>query len=389
MSDLRPIGFHHVGGRSGGSDTPWVTPRFAGDVATVMYEADEDAVAQMKAQGVTALPYCLADRNGEGFLNLTYCLYGSSLYPLDPQAAALTMNVRGLDYRLSVTNRTVERRPVKLRRLDDLPEIRTGEIPPPDVLSMDTQGSELDILRGGEQTIERHTVAIVSEVEFVALYEGQPLFGDICKYLDERGFAFMQILFDGASHPYRQPLGLRGRGITTFGEALFLRKLSHVTDAAQVPILAFLAHLFGQHDLGFEALEMIGDERLEELAASGREYLRFLRDLRRAAASMPHVLPKQFQDFFSFEDSRNRFDDARRIDVERSLMEKQDRIASEVRQTEIAALAVLQMEEDSTVEGTLRLYGLDALADEMKKRRLEHVKQYLDVLGLEITVTRR
>jgi len=66
-----------------------------------------------------------------------------------------------------------------------------------DFIKLDTQGSELDILRGAQQTLE--SVSIVqTEVEFNPMYEGQPLFGDIDRFLRDRGFVLWH--FDNLSH---------------------------------------------------------------------------------------------------------------------------------------------------------------------------------------------
>lgn len=60
-----------------------------------------------------------------------------------------------------------------------------------DFLKLDTQGSELDILRGAENTIESGLFGIETEVEFAPIYLGQPLFADVSNYLREKGFKFI------------------------------------------------------------------------------------------------------------------------------------------------------------------------------------------------------
>lgn len=56
-----------------------------------------------------------------------------------------------------------------------------------DVIKIDTQGSELSILEGAERTLE-NVRAVEVEVEFNPLYEDVPLFGEIDRYLRDRGF---------------------------------------------------------------------------------------------------------------------------------------------------------------------------------------------------------
>ncbi|EEU9512535.1 FkbM family methyltransferase, partial [Escherichia coli] len=61
---------------------------------------------------------------------------------------------------------------METKRLDDINDIK--EV---DLLKIDTQGSELNILVGGEQVLN-NTLCIQLEVSFIPLYEGQPSFGE-------------------------------------------------------------------------------------------------------------------------------------------------------------------------------------------------------------------
>lgn len=61
-----------------------------------------------------------------------------------------------------------------------------------DVIKIDTQGSELSILKGAEKTLE-NVQAIEVEVEFNPLYEDVPLFGEIDRFLRDRGFVLWRL----------------------------------------------------------------------------------------------------------------------------------------------------------------------------------------------------
>jgi FkbM family methyltransferase len=66
-----------------------------------------------------------------------------------------------------------------------------------DLVKLDTQGSELDVLRGAKRTLE--TVSVVqTEVEFNPMYERQPLLGDVDRFLRERGFVLWHL--DNLNH---------------------------------------------------------------------------------------------------------------------------------------------------------------------------------------------
>lgn len=65
-------------------------------------------------------------------------------------------------------------------------EHKTGPI---DFIEIDIQGAELETFRGGAEVLA-NVLALVCEVEFIPLYKNQPLFGDVDRFLTERGFMF-------------------------------------------------------------------------------------------------------------------------------------------------------------------------------------------------------
>ena len=92
----------------------------------------------------------------------------------------------------------------------------------PDFLKLDTQGSELDILQGAHGTLQ-HCLGVEAEVEFREIYESQPLFGDLAKYLQSNGFEFIDFVAFGKWERSR-PDGLRTfLGELIHADALFLR----------------------------------------------------------------------------------------------------------------------------------------------------------------------
>lgn len=57
------------------------------------------------------------------------------------------------------------------------------------LIKLDVQGYELEVLKGATQVIDKSKVVLI-ETCFTSLYDGQPLFQDIYKYLTERGFLY-------------------------------------------------------------------------------------------------------------------------------------------------------------------------------------------------------
>lgn len=79
---------------------------------------------------------------------------------------------------------------VEMRTLDSF--LDGGETAPPQLIKADVQGYELEVLRGGSRSLAT-AEAVLLEVSFRELYEGQPLAHEVIGYLGERGFAVADI----------------------------------------------------------------------------------------------------------------------------------------------------------------------------------------------------
>lgn len=69
--------------------------------------------------------------------------------------------------------------------------IEQNSIPPADLLWMDIQGAELLALKGMGKYLERVRI-IHTEVEFLEIYQGQPLFKEVKTYLNAQGFRLIE-----------------------------------------------------------------------------------------------------------------------------------------------------------------------------------------------------
>ncbi len=124
-----------------------------------------------------SFPLALCDHDGTVPFHVTGADDSSSLLPVAARQVSEFPATRGVDTLDVVT-----------ARLDD---VLAGRPPLPDgplLLKVDTQGTELAVLRGATTLLERATHAIV-EVSFVELYEGQDDAADITTFLVERGWA--------------------------------------------------------------------------------------------------------------------------------------------------------------------------------------------------------
>jgi FkbM family methyltransferase len=95
---------------------------------------------------------------------------------------------------------------VETTRLDDIEEL--GRI---DYLKIDVQGATLDVLHGASRVLAG-AVVVKCEVEFVPLYEGEPLFADVDIEMRRHGYLLHQI--PGAANrsfsPIERPPGSYG-----------------------------------------------------------------------------------------------------------------------------------------------------------------------------------
>jgi FkbM family methyltransferase len=121
------------------------------------------------------LPYFVGDGSERTF-HLTNYSMTSSLYPPNEK-------ILKLFNQLNEFTTTIQTSRVQTKRLDDISEIVGA-----DFIKCDVQGADLDMLKGAEGHLAR-TLVVQVEVEFLPLYEGQPLFADVDTYLRSQGFA--------------------------------------------------------------------------------------------------------------------------------------------------------------------------------------------------------
>jgi FkbM family methyltransferase len=146
-------------------------------------------------------PVALAASEGEATLYVTADPQSSSLYPPDPRAVRRYPELWRHEARGTTT--------IKTTTLDSwASEAGVESI---DALKVDVQGAELDVLRGAERSLGSVRM-IETEVEFQQLYEGQPLFTDVDRFLRDRGFALWRL-----REIHHCGLSLAGRAEPVFG----------------------------------------------------------------------------------------------------------------------------------------------------------------------------
>lgn len=72
----------------------------------------------------------------------------------------------------------------------------------PILVKLDIQGAEDKVIKGGSLILSK-TKVVITETSFCKLYEGQPLFNDICRQLEGLGFRYAGIWGEG---DFRSPV---------------------------------------------------------------------------------------------------------------------------------------------------------------------------------------
>jgi len=105
-------------------------------------------------------------------------------------------------------------------------QLKEHGISDPDFMKLDTQGSELFILEGATNALS-NVFGLEIEVEFNQIYEKQPLFADVDKFVRNLGFQ----LFDLKPYYWKRKTGKRYGGLKgqiIFADALYFLDLEHI-----------------------------------------------------------------------------------------------------------------------------------------------------------------
>jgi len=248
--------------------------------------AECELLNSMSPPNVHYIPLALGESARTAILHLTVEPACSSLYRPIPAVSQLLPE--------SACTAAVGTQSVALQSFDAWKQEQG--VGPVSVMKLDTQGSELGVLRGAQNAL-RDVQLLEIEVEFNPLYEGQPLFGDIDHYLRQHGFVLWQLghtvhyssrhlhgmalLMPAVSYFDSNPISYeRGAGQLYWAHAYYTRtELAPATPGSvsvdQGMRAACVAAAYGLYDLAYMALQKIEPgptaERVARLMVSVRQ----------------------------------------------------------------------------------------------------------------------
>ena len=158
----------------------------------IAFEPLERYHPQLKDLGFEVHPVALGNRDGVTAFTVNAEDASSSILPMSKQMKRSFPQLE--------ETKTIE---VPIRRLDGILE---GQIYPDDlIIKIDAQGIEDEIIRGGAQTFRR-AKAIIIEMSFVPMYDGQALFEEVHALLADLGHRFTGIKNQICTVSERRPL---------------------------------------------------------------------------------------------------------------------------------------------------------------------------------------
>jgi FkbM family methyltransferase len=254
-----------------------------GNAAEILcFEADHEECERLEATrppNVRYVPVGLSDIAGERDLFVTLEPACSSNFEPIP---ALHEHYPGL-----AIIRPMRKTTLSCQRLDDV--LMEQSIERVAAMKLDTQGSELSIMRGGERFFAQCSLIDI-EVEFNPIYRRQALFCDVDRFLRDRGFVLWRFenlvhyptetlqsalsTFAIAGDPGQTTVAQIANGQVFWAQAQYVRAEYPRTGAERMNLKeaivpAILSGLYGWWDLALELVRKTGDnDLLNRLRAS-------------------------------------------------------------------------------------------------------------------------
>lgn len=260
-------------GAARGADARWEP--FQRLLKTVGFEPGREEFEKLQNSETSIwLNVALSSKNETRTIHLTK--YWSNTSLLAPNQALLKTLAWGDGHEV------VREEPIKCVPLDEVLKMKNLGA---DFLKVDTQGTELEILRGAEEsTVSLLTVEV--EVEFCPLYEDQPLFADVDAWLRGKGFYLQDLGNTLFVKPRDYPASGGAKGRLVSADALYLRDPLRAPDiAGNFGLSKIPALLTGYLAYGYPELCLVAMDSLQKAGIASP----WLADARRLCEKIRHL----------------------------------------------------------------------------------------------------
>jgi FkbM family methyltransferase len=185
------------------------------DIRVIAFEPDSREFAKLRSDGsIKYLNCALNDKSEELKMFITRRHGNSSLFKPNQQRLREFNDAE----RFEVVD-VITLPAGKVKTLDQI--AGENQLIDADFIKIDTQGTELRILRGGQNKVIPRVFGAEIEVEFMQMYEDQPLFREIDAYMNGQGFELIDLR--RAFWKRKDFSDYRGKGQLICGDALYFR----------------------------------------------------------------------------------------------------------------------------------------------------------------------
>ena len=270
MLDLRErIDIVDIGANPIDGEPPYKKLLDANLANVIGFEPNKDALMrlnEMKSPNETYIGKAVYNGSKQ---ELKLCRAQGMTSLLEPNASLL-----GYLHGFSEWGLVEKRQQIQTVKLDDVKEIKNM-----DYLKIDIQGAELEVFKNATNALSNCCV-IHTEVEFLPMYENQPLFSEVEMYLRELGFFFHK--FSPLVSRVIKPMYINDNPYSelsqvTWADAVFIRDFTQFNRLSipQLKKIALVLHdIYGSFDIVLRALMEVDNKSNKEHYS--RMYLKHL-----------------------------------------------------------------------------------------------------------------
>lgn len=227
------------------------------------FEPNEEAYQKLLnhyKEGYQFFPFIIGDGEQAIFHETNFPMTSSIYKPNSPLLDKF--------HNLGSVTVTLNESTVDTKRLDDIPEIENV-----DLFKIDVQGAELKVFENATEALEK-TLVVQAEVEFLEMYENQPMFADVDIFLREHGFQFhkFQTIGSRCFRPLYKDNDLNeGINQIIWGDAVYVRdwmKFEQLSEEKLQKYAVIMHDLYGSHDLVYTIIAEIDNRNGSQLAGN-------------------------------------------------------------------------------------------------------------------------